>query len=237
MRKTSVVVALLCAAGLAWAGGEPWEKEFKSWSKDDAQKVLNDSPWAKRVAVAESYSKSTDKSDGGQNTASPLERGDLRASEFATVVWWSAHTPRRAYLRQIELGGRPITPEQYKEFADVAMDAYVVAIWDTPQVLALAAKLDPETLRKAAWLESPRTREKVMAGEAQVVKTGSGKPDRIVFAFPKEAGGQPLAAAEDKRLVFKWRIPRDAKEKPEDAKGFEAQFQPAKMTALGQPDM
>jgi hypothetical protein len=69
------------------------------------------------------------------------------------------------------------------------------------------------------------------------VKGSGGKPDRIAVTFPKEVNGQPLVTQEDKRVTFKWKMPRTPKEKLKDAKQFEAQFQPAKMMAMGQADL
>ena len=49
MRKTSVAVtALLAAAAIAWAGGDPWKtKSIDQWTDKDIQEILLTSPWAK----------------------------------------------------------------------------------------------------------------------------------------------------------------------------------------------
>lgn len=236
MKQLRVVTVLLCVSALAWAG-EPWEKEFKSWTKEDAQKVMWDSPWGKRVVTKEEYVKeSEDKTTGGKRTASEMERGMLRPTEFATAVWWSAHTPRRAYLRLFELTGQPVSLEQYKEVAESTLDMHVIALWESKEVMARAAKLPPEELKKAAVLDSPRLKKKIPPAEVKIIESAPGKPDRIVFSFPKEADGQPLVTPEDKRLILKWRLPRTDKETVEKARQFDAQFNPNKMIAAGQPD-
>jgi hypothetical protein len=80
--------------------------------------------------------------------------------------------------------------------------------------MQLALKLDAEQLKQTAFLESSRLKKKVAPQEVTVIKNAAGKVVR-----------------------FKWRLPRTPKEQVKDAKQFEAQFQPSKMTALGQADI
>ena len=49
MRKTSLAVtALLAAAAIAWAGGDPWKtKSVDQWTEKDITEILQTSPWAK----------------------------------------------------------------------------------------------------------------------------------------------------------------------------------------------
>ena len=49
MRKTSLAVtALLAAAAIAWAGGDPWKtKSVDQWTEKDIAEILQTSPWAK----------------------------------------------------------------------------------------------------------------------------------------------------------------------------------------------
>ncbi|MGH9653793.1 MAG: hypothetical protein ACRD6B_10070 [Bryobacteraceae bacterium] len=50
--KTALHVACLFAACVAvLTAGQPWKKNPAKWSKADAQRILNASPWAKRVQV------------------------------------------------------------------------------------------------------------------------------------------------------------------------------------------
>jgi hypothetical protein len=242
MKRLRIPFALLCVASLAWAAGEPWEKEFKSWDKGDTEKVLQNSPWGKKVTTREEYEKSQDKSggwgpQGRETSAEKLDRGIPTPKEFARAVWWSARTPRRAYMRLAELSGQPVTMDQIRQFAESPIENPVIALWESDMVMQLAMKMDPEQLKQAALLESSRLKKKIAPAEVTIVKTGAGRPDRIVFAFPKEVDGQPLATSADKVLRFKWKLPRTPKESMKDAKQFEAQFQPAKMVALGQADM
>jgi hypothetical protein len=73
MRKATMAGALvLVLAGLLWGGGDPWKtKPVAEWDANDVRKVMNDSPWAKRVQVPAPW-KSADSSAvpgtrGGRN--------------------------------------------------------------------------------------------------------------------------------------------------------------------------
>src|SRR5207247_4213385 len=49
MRRIAVTAAVFLFAIEVWAG-DPWkEKSYRDWSEKDVYKILNDSPWAKRI--------------------------------------------------------------------------------------------------------------------------------------------------------------------------------------------
>ena len=229
-------MALLAAAPTS-AGGQGEPKEYRKWSQKDAEKYLNDSPWAKRVGTKIEYEKAG--SDKQQDTGAyrtGMERGEMRESEHATVVWWSARTPRRAFLRLAELSGAQITDEQAEQFAEREMQHFAVTVWGGGNMVRLSAGLSEEDLKKAAWLDHPRLKRRIAPVDVEVVKDPQGKPDRIRFGFPREVDGQPTVLPTDKRLVFKWRLPKDPKETLENAKQFEVIFNPEKMKSGKTPD-
>jgi hypothetical protein len=51
MRRRFVIAVILLLAVDLWAG-DPWkEKSYKNWNENDVRKILNDSPWSKRIQV------------------------------------------------------------------------------------------------------------------------------------------------------------------------------------------
>src|SRR5947207_8711406 len=49
MCRIAVTAAVFLFAIEVWAG-DPWkEKSYRDWSEKDVYKILNDSPWAKRI--------------------------------------------------------------------------------------------------------------------------------------------------------------------------------------------
>jgi hypothetical protein len=249
MKVLRVIAVLVCVASLALAA-DVWDKESKSWDRNDAEKVLFDSPWGKQKATAQEYRK--DQSGGvgsrpgsvttgsrqsdSSRLTSETDRGEALGTDIAKVVWWSARTPRRAYLRIAELAGQQISSEQSKIFAETPTQNLVIALWGGGKQVALAMKLKPEELMAAAWLETPR-QKKLMPVRAEVMKDGAGRPDRVVFEFPRETAGQPTVTPQDKKITFKWKLPKEDKETVDKAKQFDVSFQPSKMFSAGQADL
>jgi len=236
MKLTRVVCGVAALAALALAD-EPWNKrEFQSWTQEEARKILNDSPWGKVVATRVEYVKDADISHETDRGSKRMERGDPRGSDFATVVWWSARTPRRAFLRLFQLSGNELKPEQIEQFAEAAKPNLQIALFGGGRMVDISGKLTLEELRQGAWLDHPRLKQRIAPVNVEVVKSGQ-RVDRIIFEFPRELNGQPVVADDEKRIVFKWKLPKTDKETLKNAEQFEAVFDARKMRAAGQADL
>lgn len=229
----SVCVCLLLAAGVVWAE-DLWNKESGAWSKKDAEQILGGSPWGRRIPTKVDYVKQED-SSAQPNTVDKFDRGVQKEGDFARVWWWSARTPRRAFMRIYELSGGKAGKEQMEQFTESKAKAYLISISEGGPMVAVSGKLSPDELKKAAWLQSPRFEHKIECEAVEVVMAG-GRPDRIVFQFPHEVDGKPVMTSEDKRILFRWRLPKSTKETIHDAQQFEVAFEPKKMVARGEAD-
>jgi hypothetical protein len=234
---------------LAYAAGDPWDAETAAWKAEDVERILNNSPWAKRVPTRIDYVKEDDKSAGGQSSVNKYDRGDMKQGDIVNVVWWSARTPRRAFIRGAQLSGSQFTPEQVQQFAESPRDNYVVVMWGGGAMVGVSGKLPKEILLKGAWLESPRLKKKIQPEDVEVVNDAKGRPERLVFVFPKQVEGQALINPDEKRLLFRWKLPKALKqpankaepkvleEALSKAEQFEAAFEPRKMIARGEQDL
>lgn len=228
-----VSVCFLLVAGLVWAD-DLWNKETGAWSKKDAELILNHSPWGQLIPTRIDYVK-PDESSAHKNTVDKFDRGTEKAGDHVRVWWWSARTPRRAFMRIFELSGGQVDRGRMEQFTETKATAYLISIMEGGAMVAVSGNLPQEELRKAGWLFSPRLDRKVECEAVEVVMA-RGRPDRIVFQFPREVDGKPIISGEDKRLLFRWKLPKSGKEKIEDAQQFEVAFEPKKMFARGEAD-
>jgi hypothetical protein len=247
------LIVFLVGVSLLYAG-EPWKsKTPDKWNKNDVEQILKNSPWGKTRATGEVTVREEDKtSSGGQRGSTSPQGLDVSKAptDWVYVLWWSAKTPRRAMIRQIELGGLSVAPEQAKKFSESVMENHVISLVEIPERMRAAHRLTPEQLKQAAWLEIPSQKRKVDCVEAAVIKDAKGADERIIFQFPRQIDGQPVITAESKKVVFKWKLPtlaggrgpgkgqeqQPAEIKMGDAKQFEVSFDVKKMVLNGELD-
>ncbi|HEU4837275.1 MAG TPA: hypothetical protein VFS90_22785, partial [Pyrinomonadaceae bacterium] len=118
--KLPVVMFLtICLMAAASVVGQKKLKPWKEWSKEDAQKVLNNSPWA-HLQVDQDFQE-----------ASPLTRPPdpsidtrLKQNEGMTygIRFFSARPIRQAFVRMIQLQKKDLPPDtvtRLNTFAEV----------------------------------------------------------------------------------------------------------------------
>jgi hypothetical protein len=81
MRKPILVSsAVLIAAALVFAGGDPWKsKPYQQWDDKDVKRILEDSPWAKIVQVDVTWKAGKDNSSGDMGTPAPAANQQVPA--------------------------------------------------------------------------------------------------------------------------------------------------------------
>lgn len=238
MRLARMLLVMLFAAAfvVAAAGDDPWDGETASWDKKTADKILNNSPWARRIPTRVDYAKEDLRTHEATKRTGQFDRGEMQPTDFAIVWWWSARTPRRAYLRMLELNGNIVTPEDREGFAEAPMPNPAISVLGGGNMVDVSGMMSAEELKAAAWLETPRSK-KVMPLDVKIFKDHKDKPERIIFIFPEQVEGQPLVTSQDKRILFRFKLPKSPRQKIEDAQQFEAQFEPKKMVARGTQDL
>jgi hypothetical protein len=128
-KKLPVVFLVICLMAAASVVGQKKLKPWKEWSKTDAQKVLNDSPWA-HLQVDQDFQE-----------ASPLTRPPdpsvdtrLRQNDGMTygIRFFSARPVRQAFVRMIQLQKKDLAPDQMTRlntFAEVpSEDSIIIAV-------------------------------------------------------------------------------------------------------------
>lgn len=230
------LAAIVLLASLA-AADDPWKvANYQSWNEKDVKKVLESSPWGHEVVTKTVEQSSDNKKKAEKSSVNQYDRPEQLASEWVQVVWWSSKTARRAVLRKAMLTGLKVTADQAKEFTETPLEDHVIVVWGDPKTLAGLARLEPGDLKKVAYFDSPRLKLKIEAIDAGPVMEGNSPPDKIRFHFPRKLNGEDTVTDKDSRLVFKWRLVRNPKEKIGDAQMFEVVFNPNKMVSGGVAD-
>lgn len=228
--------AIVLLASLA-AADDPWkDAAYEKWNDKDVQKVLKSSPWGHEIVTNTTQMSKDNKAASKNSTVNQYDQPDQLASEWVQVVWWSSKTARRAVLRKAMLKGAKVPEEQAKKFTETPLEDHVIVVWGDPKTLAALARLEPADLQKVAYLDSPRLKMHIEPTYAGPVKEGNAPPDKIQFQFPRKLNGEDTVTDQDSRLVFMWRLVRNAKDKIENAQMFEVVFNPNKMISGGAAD-
>ena len=142
-RRFSVVLMLLvlAAIGVETVTGQKQPKSWKEWSKKDAEKILNDSPWSHLQVDTDLsemfYQPTTDaRTSGGRapNANSRLEQGATNQETKLTygIRFFSARPVRQAFIRMIQLQKRDLEPDvvdRMNKYAELpSTDSIIIAV-------------------------------------------------------------------------------------------------------------
>lgn len=130
---------LLAVVAAGTVIGQKQSKSWQEWSKAEAEKVLNDSPWAHYQVDTDTsemfFQPTTDsRTSRAPNANSRLEQG---ATNQATSVkygirFFSARPVRQAFMRVIQLKGKDLEPDvisRMNSFAEVpSTDSIIIAM-------------------------------------------------------------------------------------------------------------
>jgi len=200
-KKLPVVMFLaICLMAAGSVIGQKKVKPWKEWSKDDAQKVLNNSPWA-HLQVDQDFQE-----------ASPLTRPPdpsidtrLKQNEGMTygIRFFSARPVRQAFVRVIQLQKKDLTPEvmtRLNTFAEVASeDSIIIAVTvENPDANMLGKAMQiirnatTVGIKNLTYLE--RNDGKRIFLEQYTPPGGDGFGAR--FIFPRMVDGKPFLSTE-----------------------------------------
>lgn len=235
--------AALVAAG-TWAGsGEPWkDKDYKQWTMEDVQKILDDSPWVHIANVNADWIKGqpqylsplpetcTGRPDMNRPMRTPPQwnLGTMTESVVAyQIAWRSSRTMRAAQFRLSVLCGRS-EADQGDELLEEQPEQYIITLL-SPDMTPFDG-MSEEALLQNTYLTLKKNKHKVTPGKVLI---GHGTDQRTVFrltfAFPKKNdSGEPLIAPDEKEIEFVAQAGKIA---------VKTKFQPPKMIARNGMDL
>lgn len=182
-------VWLLACAALAAA--DFWEeKEFTQWSDREVQKMLTDSPWAKRVNIVmgglseEANSRYTGDGvnfggGGRRGGGGDAFAGIRRAS--VNVVWINALPVRQAMVRGLIGRDAPIPPEG-QQFLTEEDPFYTVAVVGLPPVFQVLGQMVNEVLAETTLKR--RDKDPIAPIDIGLLRD-EDQSIRVMFMFPR----------------------------------------------------
>jgi hypothetical protein len=199
--KLAVLMFLtICLTAAGSVVGQKQLKPWKEWSKTDAQKVLNDSPWA-HLQVDQDFIEPTP-------LTRPLDSSidaRLKQNEGMTyhIRFFSARPIRQAFVRMIQLQKKDLAPamvSRLNTFAEVASeDSIIIAITtENPdanmlgKAMQIVRNATTTTIKNSTYLE--RSDGKRVFLEEYVSPGSDGFGAR--FIFPRMLDGKPFLSTE-----------------------------------------
>jgi hypothetical protein len=172
-KRLSIVVMLLLLAMIAGdtVVGQKQAKSWKEWSKQDAEKILNDSPWAHLQVDTDLsemfFQPTTDaRTSRAPNASSRLEQGATNQATSVTysIRFFSARPVRQAFMRVIQLQKKDLEPDviaRMNSFAELpSTDSIIVAVTvegtdkrSLGKVMQIVESAATGTLKNTTYLE------------------------------------------------------------------------------------
>jgi hypothetical protein len=185
-------VAAFFLASAALTAADFWEeKDFAVWSPQQIEKMLTDSPWAKRATIVLG-SLQEERSGGFQGGGAGFGGGDGAQRDgggggfqgirriTVTVAWVSALPIRQAVARRRVGLDAPIPPDEQRRLGEDE-PFYVVAVVGLPIRVVQGGTI--EEVRERTALK-PRSKEPIKPEDIRVFPAGD-QSVRVEFVFPK----------------------------------------------------
>jgi len=202
---------------LAIAAGQKTDKKWSEWSKKDAQKILDDSPWAKTQTDSDTsqmmYSPTSAPGNGVTREQQDINTG--RAVTGATnqtihitfhVRFFSARPVRQALARMLQLANPSIDLAKLQTFADLkSTESIIVTVTFESNdqrygnsVMQAFNTAMTSTLRNNTYLQRSDNKQLFLEEYVPPGKDGFGAR----FIFLRNVGGKPFIDANSGEVRF-----------------------------------
>jgi hypothetical protein len=223
MRRRAVVgvLAILGLAVLVARADDFWvKKEWKSWTKGDCKKMLEDSPWGKRSLV-ENNSSNGSLPSAGQGIQNNAQLGNAGVGDITYYTALLSATPvREAVIRQAQLDAKyDKMGDADKKAFDEKMQKQMDAIKPETIVVRVTFEIGkPELLNAISsyWHSLPANTVPmnfylITEKGAQVAPVNfawvPGDDNSFDVFFPRNAGSDPIIAPGAKSMKVQFQNP------------------------------
>ncbi|HET6976818.1 MAG TPA: hypothetical protein VFI24_10875 [Pyrinomonadaceae bacterium] len=213
-----LMLVLLAVVVAETATGQKQSQSWKEWSKKDAEKILNDSPWGHLQVDTDLsemfFQPTTDgRTSGGRapNANSRLEQGATNQATSMTygIRFFSARPVRRAFIRMIQLQQRNLEPDvvaRMNNFAEfTSEDAIIIAVTiegtdkrSLGKAMQIIESAATGTLKNSTYLERNDGKRLFLDQYAPPGKDGFGAR----FIFPRMVDEKPFLTTDFNDVRF-----------------------------------
>jgi len=218
-RLPVVLTLMLLAVVLAQTAiGQKQSQSWKEWTKKDAEKILNDSPWSHLQVDTDLsemfFQPTTDaRTSGGRapNANSRLEQGatNQETSIKYGIRFFSARPVRQAFIRMMQLGQKNLDPDmaaRMNNFAEVpSEDAIIIAVTiegtdkrSLGKAMQIIESAATGTLKNSTYLERNDGKRLFLEQYVPPGKDGFGAR----FIFPRMVNERPFLSPEINDIRF-----------------------------------
>ena len=200
-----VSLLLMVTSMLAWAG-DFWEnKQFIEWSEKDVEKMMNKSPWSKKVTLALSIGRSGGGIGGGSRGGiAGRSRGGIagrsRAPVLQLTISWRSALPIKQAIVKARMGESTELPVGATQFLDQQEEFYVVEVSGFPTRMGRMLENSSATVIAGTVLK--RKDQSITVNNFRAEERGESTD--LFFFFPRTAN----ITLEDKTIEFVMKLGR-----------------------------
>lgn len=219
-RQALVIMTVLLAATLLWAGDKPWTgKPYQKWDAKDVQEIMTHSPWVATTRIRRSWTGSQKNTTvvqaeqpqiSGGVRSGPGVMGTVPSNTGGTelpqvnvyVYWYSSRVMRAASAREGVLQGK-MEESQAEKSAEAPQTDYqiVLRMDDMTPFMEKGEKF----YQQNAFLEMRKSKQKLAPSKVEFQRMGTTSED-VIFYFPKTADAAPTIGGEETEVVFSCKV-------------------------------
>jgi hypothetical protein len=208
LRLTATLILALCFC--AEAGAQKPSKRWNDWTLNDAERVLNDSPWGQtqvETDTSEMVFTPTTRIGGGDSLSRREEGATNQAVDVKfRIRWLSARPIRQALVRQEELQSGKMS-EKLRFFAEGPSETRIViaVTYETAdqrfggKVMQALSSANTGVLKNSTYLELKNGKRIFLQ---RYVPPQENVLGAALFIFPRNIDEQPRITADDISVRF-----------------------------------
>jgi len=222
-KQFALLLVLLVAATLLWAGDKPWKsKPFQQWDQKELQTILTDSPWVRQTTIQRTWLPVAEKdvppdpqinggvrqmpSGGGQTgggAATAVREGEGSLRELNVFIYWqSSRVMRAATAREAVLHGEKVDPEKY---ASEPQSEYQIIL--RMEDMSPFIQHNEDFFRGNAFLQMKKGKSKLSPSHVVYERNQKGQIQDAVFFFPQSGpAGAPAISTDETDVQFSCKI-------------------------------